>query len=429
MKTAVAEARAAVARALGDAAATVVGAWPVGIIGLVAGRLAEERGRPAVVGAELGDVVRGSCRSDGSSTWPRPSSACADLLIRHGGHPGAAGLRAPGRRAGTSSATRFLVLAASRGPPGPAADARVDLASAALDVDYALYRELARLDPCGPGNPDPLVAVLGLTVTRVRAATGGHTQLDLRRERDVLDGIAFGRPDLAEVVREGDRVDVVARLTQPDVRRLRVAPARGPRRGAVREPRRDGCDPCCAVDPGAGAGRERVMTMAPNPSPRSGLAVGSPGRWLAPVLSIVGLLLVAFVTLNLLNGQLPFVGSSSGNGNGNGNGNSDGGPDVTPAPSNKVVIPQEVVSFKGSILYVKAGNVWVQTGKEAHQLTSSGTGSMPSWSPDGTTVYFVRTTDGTLAMAVRRRPPRLPAVDTCASCASRPTAAAMRRWS
>jgi single-stranded-DNA-specific exonuclease len=50
-------------------------------------------------------------------------------------------------------------------------------------------------------------------VTRVRAATGGHSQLTLRRERDVLDGIAFGRSDIAEMVHEGDRLDVVARLT------------------------------------------------------------------------------------------------------------------------------------------------------------------------------------------------------------------------
>jgi hypothetical protein len=56
------------------------------------------------------------------------------------------------------------------------------------------------------------VAVLGLTVQRVRAANGGHTQLVLRRERDVLDGIAFGRSDLATGLTEGDRVDVVARL-------------------------------------------------------------------------------------------------------------------------------------------------------------------------------------------------------------------------
>jgi len=89
----------------------------------------------------------------------------------------------------------------------------VEMALPALEVDYALYRELAGLAPCGPGNADPLVAVLGLTVTRVRAASGGHTQLTLRRGLDVLDGIAFGRADIAEVVREGDRLDVVARLT------------------------------------------------------------------------------------------------------------------------------------------------------------------------------------------------------------------------
>ncbi len=79
-------------------------------------------------------------------------------------------------------------------------------------VDYDLFRDLDRLGPCGTGNPEPLVAVLGLTVQRVRAANGGHTQLALRRERDVLDGIAFGREDLAGALSEGDRIDVVARL-------------------------------------------------------------------------------------------------------------------------------------------------------------------------------------------------------------------------
>ena len=42
--------------------------------------------------------------------------------------------------------------------------------------------------------------------------TGDTRQLVLRRERDVIDGIAFGRPDLAGTLSEGDRVDVVARL-------------------------------------------------------------------------------------------------------------------------------------------------------------------------------------------------------------------------
>ena len=137
---------------------------------------------------------------------------CSDLFTRHGGHAGAAGFELPADR-WDAFRERFLAYAGETAPADPRVRLPIDLAIAARDVDYDLYRELAALAPCGPGNPDPLVAVLGLTVTRVRAATGGHTQLTLRRERDVLDGIAFGRSDIAEVVHEGDRVDVVARLT------------------------------------------------------------------------------------------------------------------------------------------------------------------------------------------------------------------------
>jgi single-stranded-DNA-specific exonuclease len=220
MRVAVDEARAVVAAdEAGDAdgrqpARSVVvvrGDWPVGIVGLVASRLAEELGRPAVVGANLGTVVRASCRSDGSLDLGAALEACGDLFTRFGGHAGAAGFELPIER-WDEFRVRFADLAGSTPRPDPRPVLRVDVALAAIDVDYALHRDLARLGPCGPGNPEPLVAILGLTVTRVRAATGGHAQLTLRRTLDVLDGIAFDRADLVDSVREGDRVDVVGRL-------------------------------------------------------------------------------------------------------------------------------------------------------------------------------------------------------------------------
>jgi Tol biopolymer transport system component len=125
------------------------------------------------------------------------------------------------------------------------------------------------------------------------------------------------------------------------------------------------------------------------PAPdRPSLGIGRAGRWLAPVLSIVGLLVVALITLNLLQGGVPFVGGSNGKGNGSGN-----GPIQTPAPSNVVIVP-DVVKFPGSIVYAKAGNIWVQTGKDVRQLTTGGDDSMPSWAPDGSSIYFVRTVNG-----------------------------------
>ena len=211
MTTAVAEARALVEADPDRPAAIVRGPWPVGIIGLIAGRLAEDRSRPAVVGAELGDTIRASCRSDGTVDLGAALESCADLFTRHGGHAGAAGFELPADR-WAAFIERFEAIALASVPTDPRAVLAIDLALPALGVDYALYRELAALAPYGPGNPQPLVAVLGLTVTRVRQADTDHTSLTLRRDRDVLDGIAFGRLDIAALVHEGDVIDVVARL-------------------------------------------------------------------------------------------------------------------------------------------------------------------------------------------------------------------------
>jgi single-stranded-DNA-specific exonuclease len=190
----------------------VVGEWPVGIIGLVAGRLAEDCGRAAVVATvtdpEAG-IMRGSCRAPAGFGLAEALIECADLLVRHGGHSGAAGFDIEKRR-WPEFAARFTAIALERDLPSGPPELAVDLVVPADAVDYDLVREMAILAPTGPGNPPPLLAITGLRVVRVRAANGGHTQLVLGRGRDVLDGIAFRRADLPAMLREGDRVDVVA---------------------------------------------------------------------------------------------------------------------------------------------------------------------------------------------------------------------------
>ena len=206
------------ARALLDAeggpsggAVLVRGPWPVGIIGLVAGRLAEDFGLPAAVATPVGDHLRASCRAPAGYDLAATLQGCADLLVRHGGHRGAAGFEIEARR-WDEFAERFRGVLGVAGPRDVRRPLALDLALPARDIDYALLRELASLEPTGPGNAAPVVGVHGLTVTRIRAAAGGHAQLTLRREVDVLDAIAFGRGDLVGTVREGDRVDVAARL-------------------------------------------------------------------------------------------------------------------------------------------------------------------------------------------------------------------------
>ena len=129
--------------------------------------------------------------------------------------------------------------------------------------------------------------------------------------------------------------------------------------------------------------------------PRAGdpYGLGTVGSFVAPVLAIVGLLIVAIITINLLNGELPL---GLGRGTGTNGGTTGEGPAMTPAPSNVVIVPEPSTPtdeplFLGAMTYAKAGNIWVQTDEGPTQLTDSGHDSMPSWSPDGKYIYYIQT--------------------------------------
>jgi Tol biopolymer transport system component len=128
------------------------------------------------------------------------------------------------------------------------------------------------------------------------------------------------------------------------------------------------------------------MTRA-NPKPRAPRPAGSVRRLpfdVAPAASLVGLVIVALISFALLGGALPKLPG--------GGSDQPGGAIRTPTPSNVVVVPDDPrASVPGSLLYVKDGNVWVQSGTKARQLTTGGQDSMPTWSADGSAIYFVRT--------------------------------------
>ncbi|HEY8238586.1 MAG TPA: hypothetical protein VIF63_04045 [Candidatus Limnocylindrales bacterium] len=128
------------------------------------------------------------------------------------------------------------------------------------------------------------------------------------------------------------------------------------------------------------------MTRA-NPRPRAPAPAGG-GRLpfdIAPAASVLGLIVVATVSFALLGGSLPTIP---------GNGGPDG-PIRTATPSNVVIVDPRA-DIPGTLLYVKAGdagpdgNVWAQSGDHARQLTTGSADAMPAWSPDGTSIYFIR---------------------------------------
>jgi WD40-like Beta Propeller Repeat len=132
---------------------------------------------------------------------------------------------------------------------------------------------------------------------------------------------------------------------------------------------------------------------AGGPPTRPGPTRAIPGRAVVgPLLALVTLVVAALLSFAFLFGDFGLLALGGGGGGGGAGGNGGGGgPAQTPNPS--VVFtppPVERAQFTGTILFVKAGDIWSITAQTVRRLTSNGTDSSPSWSPDGQWIYFVQ---------------------------------------
>jgi hypothetical protein len=136
--------------------------------------------------------------------------------------------------------------------------------------------------------------------------------------------------------------------------------------------------------------RPRVARPPGSRDPYGLLPSGTP---VAAILSVVGLLLVGVVTFAVANGSIPLGGLGSPGGSQAPGQTDDPAILKTPTPSGEVIVPTQEpgLEIPGSIVYAKAGNIWIQADGKARQLTDSGKDTQPSFSRDGTAVFFVRT--------------------------------------
>ena len=150
--------------------------WPVGVLGLVAGQVAQEYGRPTILLSteELGrreedsattphspHLARGSARSVNKIDLYQLVKSQEHLLHRFGGHPFAAGLSLPVENIPlfTEAINQQLLqqLGATGGLMTPVIEA--DLVVKVADLGKELFYELKLLEPCGMGNPVPKLLI------------------------------------------------------------------------------------------------------------------------------------------------------------------------------------------------------------------------------------------------------------------------------
>ena len=184
--------------------------WNHGVIGIVASKLVEKYKKPVFIIGERGEEATGSARSFGDFSAADAVRAADDIIIKGGGHGAAAGVTLATEKIGdfrrrVNEFYDSLQLANQERYLLPRADVEIDDFS---EINEELVENLAKMEPFGNGNPEPVVKITTASVLSARrmGADGQHVKLALRdKNGKVLQVLAFNAPE--EFFREpGDEV-------------------------------------------------------------------------------------------------------------------------------------------------------------------------------------------------------------------------------
>ena len=188
--------------------------WHPGVIGIVASRLMERYGRPAIVISTENGEGRGSGRAPSGFNLHGALAACSSCLIRSGGHAAAAGLLVEEEKIGAFRAA-INAWAVREYPVPEPGTLKLDAAVRLDELDLASVRQLSRLAPFGSGNPVPLLLVQNAVVDGLwpLGSEGRHTRVRLRQGDSTCFVSVFGTSPQELPYQPGTAVDAAIEVS------------------------------------------------------------------------------------------------------------------------------------------------------------------------------------------------------------------------
>ncbi len=208
-------------------------AWRPGLLGLAANTLVEEYSRPVFLwGREGGEIIKGSCRSDGSVNVVTLMGAAKRVFDDFGGHSLSGGFSMSQEKVHVLEETLIAAYKEVRLEEGIIEEAMIDKKLSLEDVTFDTYRLIEKLSPFGEGNPKPLFMFEDVEVKEVRMFGKEKQHLELLFEnfsgRKISAIAFFAKPeDFQRVPVAGKTINLVANMEKSNFRnysqlRLRI---------------------------------------------------------------------------------------------------------------------------------------------------------------------------------------------------------------
>lgn len=191
--------------------------FPVGIVGLAAGKIAEKFALPTGVFFKNENESKGSFRSARGFNIIEAIEKCGSLLERYGGHSQAAGVSVKNENLEMFYQCLNAIVEEELSLEKIEPELEIDLELAWNEINFQLADDLKKMEPFGEGNPVPIFLARNLVVQEVKKLGNGekHLKLFLRAQNnapEIREAIGFGLVEKFFTLKTGDRVDLVFEL-------------------------------------------------------------------------------------------------------------------------------------------------------------------------------------------------------------------------
>jgi len=192
--------------------------WQVGILGLVAGKIADEFKKPTIILQRQENEFVGSLRSIPEVDIMKILEKCSDLILRFGGHAQAAGVTVD--KINIEKLYERMSELVEKELDGkevcPTVD--IDMEIRSVELDWELMNEIKKMEPFGMGNPEPVFLMKDVEVVEAKVCGNGskHWKLSLRNGSSpkIFDSIGFSMGEKFPDIKKGDKLDIVFNLQE-----------------------------------------------------------------------------------------------------------------------------------------------------------------------------------------------------------------------
>jgi single-stranded-DNA-specific exonuclease len=167
--------------------------WHPGIIGIVASKLADRFGRPAILISLKDGLGKGSGRSVADFNLFEGIKRCESHLLAYGGHRYAAGLLIEEENIVSFSKQLNDIINEYYKDKGFAALTAIDAQCLLTDINYELLSQIQMLAPFGSGNPEPILCTRDVSVSHPSIVGNNHLKMRVSHDGIYRDSIWFSK--------------------------------------------------------------------------------------------------------------------------------------------------------------------------------------------------------------------------------------------